>query len=331
MTSIDLGLGTIRLQQEATELSVYGTRGGSPELRDALAALHGVDPTEVVVTSGASLGLVALLAGHERSAPVLIPRPYYPGYLGMCQALGHEVRSYDARAISDPRALLADAPAGSLLLLNTPHNPTGAVVDERIIAHLVSQAPDVRVVVDRAYAGLCFTRPDDDGLTGVIPGCASVFSLSKRYAIPGARVGYVIAEASLTAEVELWHWRLAMTPAAPSQTAALAALENDQRPSLLRTLTERRSLALKLARAAGLRADAPDGGLFLWCRLCQSTDITATALLQQAEVDGVPGPAFGASHHSFRLSFAVPVEDLQEAFGRIGRCLESSINAGVVR
>lgn len=317
---IDLGLGTIRLEADGEDLAAYGPPGGLPSLRHRLAELHDCSPLEVTITAGASMGLVSALAVLPDQAPVLIPNIHYPAYRSIAASQCRQTLTYTPDELADPERLRDRLASGGTILITTPHNPTGAVLDERSIDVLAETfAPTHSVIVDRAYAGLDHSRPGDDGLRPVRPNTIAIYSLSKRYQLAGARIGYAIAKSEPLAKLEAWHWRLAMTTSVASQWLALEALKrcDDDRRDLLARLTSRRDLAVEFARTSGLRCTTPTGGLFLWCSLPTNSTLDGAGLLAACGVSGVPGPAFGGSSHEFRLSFAVPETELRAAFERI--------------
>ena len=156
----------------------YAPPAGTPALRSAIAAFHGVDPDMVVATTGASEALSILFCLAARpDAHILLPDPGYPAYEAVAGAWGLAARSYrlerDRGFAQDPDAILAHVDANTaMVIVNTPHNPSGSVMPRDTIARLATALAErgVPLLVDEVYHPLYFGPPQQSaaGLANVI-------------------------------------------------------------------------------------------------------------------------------------------------------------------
>lgn len=176
----------------------YAPPQGSHALREAIADFHGVPPESVVATTGSSEALSILLCLiAEPGANIVLPDPGYPAYAAVAQGWGLASRPYrlDRAEGFAPRAdaLLAQVDdATRLVILNTPHNPTGAVMPRVEIEALAAALAQRRIplLVDEVYHPLYFTghQPSAAG----IPNVLVISDLSKALSLPGLRTGWLI-------------------------------------------------------------------------------------------------------------------------------------------
>jgi aspartate/methionine/tyrosine aminotransferase len=190
-------LGTRRAEIGATVLS-YAPPEGAPDLREQVADFQGVDPESVIMTTGSSEALSILLCLQARlGGNVVIPDPGYPAYAAMAQAWALDVRPYRLKpeygfAQLAETALAATDGDTVAVIVNTPHNPTGAVM-ERSEIDLLAQTLGSRgipLIVDEVYHPLYF---------GIAPKSAAgidnvlvISDLSKAFSLPGLRTGWIV-------------------------------------------------------------------------------------------------------------------------------------------
>src|SRR5436190_17601110 len=191
----------------------YGDTDGSPSLRRAIAGLYGaVDPEHVQVTFGAQEALlIAFALAAEPGANVVLPDPCFPGISGLARALGLEPRRY--RLLPSRRFELAAEDVEALLdrhtrlvVINTPHNPTGAVVEPGVLMRLADAARVVaaRLLCDEVYHPLrSDLEASPPGLAmpsvvepvsaaDLVPEALVLGDLSKALSLPGLRLGWLI-------------------------------------------------------------------------------------------------------------------------------------------
>lgn len=325
-----------------TDVSAYPAADGDRDLRLRLVerereAGRAVDERWLVVTHGASAALSAsILALTSPGDHVLVPDPGYPAFLALVEAFGRRSVLYPAPAstINSVEAIFAAGPRPSLLIWNNPSNPTGAAVDQTVCARVVQWARDhaVSILSDEVYRNLVFGRAPGAIEPGSDPLVVSVNSLSKWLAIPGARIGYVVATPETAQRISMFHWRLNMSVAALEQrlAALLVGAAAEINAHVAGVIQDRRDIALELLRAGWRDLRAPDAGLFLWL------DVRATGLSGRQFADlcrtelGVlvaPGEAFGPAGAGFiRLSYgadtsivAQGAHHVAELYARLGR------------
>lgn len=315
-------------------LGGYAPVGGLTRLRRALAGKlvdrNGImaSPEEVVITSGASLGIFATLATLCRPGDrILVPDPCFPLYRLAAATLNLRAVSYPLAGRADGHqpdwAALAELiPGARMLLWNYPSNPLGAPPRTEWsprLFDLLATAPELMVLSDEVYEDLCLDGEHVSLAAGageLADRIVSLFSFSKGYGMAAWRVGYLHAPAELAARVARAQWAATMSTSTVGQHAALAALSAPptylaQRRAFLR---DNRDLAVCRLRAVGLGCDSPAGGFFAWVDIAES-GLSAPEFTQRcAEDTGVllsPGDDFGAAGRGhIRLNYAVSRERL---------------------
>ncbi|HWJ65636.1 MAG TPA: pyridoxal phosphate-dependent aminotransferase [Nocardioides sp.] len=326
----------------------YAPGPGIPALRRAIARhqqrRYGLDldpDREVVVTTGCTEAIAGALLGLvDPGDEVVVLEPYYDSYTAMIEFAGGVRRPVTLRAPDfrlDPAELEAAVSARTkLVLLNTPHNPTGRVLDADELAAVarVAQQHDLLVVTDEVYEHLTF-----DGRQHVpvatLPGMAertlTLSSAGKSWSVTGWKVGWATGPAELVAAVTGAKQWLTFTSGAPLQPAVAAALDaGDGFPAALaRDLEAQRDQLVDGLRAAGLTTYVPEGTYFA------TTDVSARgwasggdfcrALPERAGVVAIPAEVFyddpdapGAGRHLVRWAFCKRPEVIGEAVRRLG-------------
>ncbi|MGA2081081.1 MAG: pyridoxal phosphate-dependent aminotransferase [Holophaga sp.] len=316
-----------------------GTKDLLHALVEAINAQHalGIEEENVVVTHGGTGALAAyfrtiLDPGDE----VIVPEPYFLSYRPQIEWAGGQVvhvptRFEEGFEVKPEDIAAAITPRTKVLLLNSPNNPTGAVLSGATldaIADLVKER-DLLVVSDEVYDRLVFggrrhesivTRPDMLERTVVIN------SFSKTYAMTGWRIGYAFGPGWIIESMIKVVCHCTSCTSSVSQRAALAALCLD--PAVVDGMMQRfaaRSEFLYegLRRIPGFRVNQPEGTFYLFPDISQLTDDPyrfALDLLQEERVCVVPGFAFGPSgRNCVRFACTVEQDRLAEAVKRIGR------------
>jgi len=290
----------------------YTTVGGDAGVRARLAAKVVAEnripagPAEILVTNGAKQALYqALYVMADPGDAVIIFKPHWPAYVATCRLLELEPVLVDLPGeITD--ALLDSLPPARILILNNPHNPTGAVLSaaeiERIAAWL--KRSGTRAIVDESYEQLIFdgahvslAARDDWREIGIV----SIYSASQSHAMMGWRAGFAVAPAALVTAMETLQGPI--TAAAPmlSQLALAAAFESGTPHGMLADYRLRRDLVLELARGVTwLTMRRPASGPYLWADVSPLTMDTAgfsEELLARCGVAVMPGEALGAPGH----------------------------------
>lgn len=327
--------------QAAQHGATHYTHGrGELELREAFAdklarenGLVDVDPErEIVVTAGALNALAAIFqALLDPGDEALVPDPGLPNY-------GAQVLLAGGRPVPAPLDSSSGwcydldglerrvTPRTRLLVVNSPANPTGAVLPGEHLRALAefARVHDLIVVSDESYERLVYP-PAGHRSFAALPGARertiSVFSVSKSYAMTGWRIGFTVAPAALSDVLLTVQEHLIGCPCSVSQAAAVAALRG---PSTVvhRMVDEyrrRRDLVVKvLGGLAGVDLVPPAGGLYAFPRVDSLGSDPAAVIAARARVRVVAGEAFGevGSGH-VRLSFAGKTGELQVALERL--------------
>jgi aspartate/methionine/tyrosine aminotransferase len=314
----------------------YSPNAGLPELREAVARAYGPEgagPDGVSVTVGAAEALlVAMLSWVDPGDEVLVPDPGYPAYAAIARIAGATPVPYRLPASTgfqlDPGALeAAMSPRTRLLILNTPANPSGRVMDEAALRTVrdLARSRDLLVVSDEVYRDLRFGGRAPSYLD-VEDDAVVVGSLSKSASMTGWRVGWVLGPPERIRWMTVTHQYAVTCAPTHSQWAALAAFEAPARRALeawVDVLERRRDLLCELVeRRLGWRTVRPEGTFYVLVEAAPGGGSLELAmrLLERARVITIPGEAFGREAEGFlRLSFSLPEEDIREAVDRIAR------------
>jgi aspartate/methionine/tyrosine aminotransferase len=309
---------------------------GLPSLRRAVADHYGrwygldVDPARVAVTTGSSGAFVlAFLAAFEPGDRVALARPGYPAYRNILTALGCEVvelpcgaaERYQPTPERLDEAVREHGPLAGLVLAS-PANPTGTMVDDGELAalHAWCDAHDTRLISDEIYHGIVAGTRDqhcawEHGSSSVI-----VSSFSKYWGMTGWRLGWALLPEDLTGPVDALAGNLALCPPTLAQHAACDAAAARYR--------DHRALLLDRLPALGWGATAPaDGAFYLYAditdRIRASGDADAVAwcarLLADTGVALTPGTDFDAVDGAqwVRLSYATDTATLEAGLERL--------------
>ncbi|MFD3642465.1 pyridoxal phosphate-dependent aminotransferase [Streptomyces griseus] len=323
----------------------YPPGPGVPELRAAVAAhqerFYGLTwspETEVLVTTGATEAIAAsLLALLEPGDEVIAFEPYYDSYAACIALAGAQRVPLTLRApafrpdLDELRALIT--PRTRLLLLNTPHNPTGAVLTPEELSGIAALAVehDLLVVTDEVYEHLVFTGAHHPiaALPGMRGRTVSISSSGKTFSYTGWKIGWVTGDAPLVAAVRAAKQYLTFVSGGPFQYAIAEALAlpdaffTDFREGMRR----KRDLLAKGLRAAGFRVYEPEGTYFITTDISPFGDEDAgafcRALPERCGVAAVPNSVFyddpEAGRSQVRFTFCKKDEVLEEAVERLAR------------
>ena len=325
----------------------YAPGPGIPALRQAIAAHqqrhYGIelDPdSEIVVTTGCTEGIAAaLLALVDPGDEVVVLEPYYDSYTAMITFAGGVRRPVTLRAPDfrlDPDELRAAVgPRTKLILLNTPHNPTGTVLTRAELEAVAAVAieRDLVVVTDEVYEHLVFedhVHVPLATLPGMWERTLTLSSAGKSYSFTGWKVGWATGPAALVGALFAAKQWLTFTSGAPLQPAVATALDDYGTfpTGLARSLQERRDRLVAGLAEAGLTPYVPQGTYFA------TTDIShlgwsssrefCSALPERAGVVAVPMEVFyddpdaaGAGRQLVRWAFCKEAEVIDEALRRL--------------
>lgn len=319
----------------------YTPPAGLPELRQAIAesarTFYGLDwikPANVVVTASTKPAMYAsLLALVNHGDEVILPTPAWPSHNHLIELVGGKVievpmtEDFDLDVPAMKKALNSRT---KVILLNSPHNPTGTVFSKAALGDLagVLKNTAVTVMADDIYTKLVY---DED--FAPVPTCGFehlviINGFSKSQAITGWRIGYMIAHNPVAKGAAGLLSHITGNAPLPSQHAALAALENGDRPpsSTMTDLKSRRKLVDQaLKQIPGLKYKLPGGAFYFFIDLRAITNDTAQwceALLNATGVVLVPGEAFGAPGFA-RLTFTASEPILKKALSLLAAFIKN--------
>jgi aspartate aminotransferase len=328
----------------------YTDTGGIPELRAAVVAKLSAErgqtyaPDEILVSCGAKHCLFNFFqAVLEEGDEVVIPSPYWVSYPDMVSVAGGRpvfaaAEERDAFRLRPDVLARAFGAKTRALVLNSPCNPTGAVLPEarlREIAELLRQHPNVWVVTDDIYERLIYTGEPFRNLLSVAPDLRErtlvVSGVSKTYSMTGWRIGYAAGPRELVQVMKRIQDQSTSNATSFAQRGALAALEGpNDGPELMRQEFDRRRRRMMslLREIPGITCAEPEGAFYtfpgvhsLLPQLEEATSSRFCDLLLDRGVAAVPGECFGAPGH-IRLSFAVALPELEKGLARLAAFAE---------
>ncbi|HXR58331.1 MAG TPA: pyridoxal phosphate-dependent aminotransferase [Burkholderiales bacterium] len=317
--------------------SAYTPTLGLAKLREEISGfyedkfLRKVDPERIVITSGASGGLLLVLALYvDPGDEVLVPDPGYPGYRHMVRAFEGRARALKVTGATgfQPTLEMVKAAWGRRtrgLLLGSPSNPTGTLIPKKElekIARFVAARAGV-LIVDEIYQGLVYGQAPSSALD--LPGeVAIVNSFSKYFCMTGWRLGWVIAPKRRVRELEKLAQHLFICAPTIAQHAGIACFS----PSALEVYEERRAefqrrrdLLVPALERAGLEIPArPSGAFYIYAAVPGGNGRKfALELLEREGVAATPGIDFGANgtRRFVRFAYTRALAELEEAGRRI--------------
>ncbi|MGC8487610.1 MAG: pyridoxal phosphate-dependent aminotransferase [Clostridia bacterium] len=334
-------------------MTKYTAAEGTPDIRTAIADyLYRTEklryePSEVMATAGAKQAIYnALLALVNRGDGVMIPSPYWVSYPEQVQLAGGvpvivQTRPDAAYHLTAEDLERAYRPEVKGLIVNSPNNPTGAIVrpeDAPAIAEFCERH-DLFVIADEIYHRLTYGSEASSlaGLDGMRERTVVVNGVSKSYAMTGWRIGFAAGPGPVVAAMGRIQGQTTSNPASVSQAAATAALNGDDRAveAMRQRFQGRRGLMLEgLARIPGFHPVPPEGAFYILVETgplagsfegkpLRDGDVLARYLLHTCRVAVVPGSGFGVPV-AVRLSFAQSEERIREGLSRMMAVLQQS-------
>jgi aspartate/methionine/tyrosine aminotransferase len=313
---------------------VYGRVAGADGLREAIAEMHGVSAECVQIVTGASEALVVLMwLAAEPGANVILPRPGFATFSALPESLGIETRFYGIRKENnfsidvEEIKKLADART-KLVLLNSPHHPTGATVSDAEMEslHEFTSGRGIQLVNDEVYHPIYHGRETKSASR--LPHATVIHDFSKAFSLPGVRTGWMIEHDRKRRE-RYWNARAYFSVSNNTAGEMLAEIAMRKRDIVLQRTQEVASRNLE--RLDGFMAEhreivnwiRPRGGMTAFPWLVHSEN--ARPFCQAAAERGIllaPGDCFEVPSH-FRLGFAASGEEFPRALDRLGEFVKS--------
>jgi aspartate aminotransferase len=321
----------------------YTAVAGTPDVRKAIVARHKADfgtdyaVDECVFSTGGKLTLFnALQVLVDHGDEVILPVPYWVSFKDMIQYAGGVVKLVESREEENFRITAAMIEAAmtdktKAIILNTPSNPSGAVVDAADVAAIVRLAHSrgIYVLLDECYVYLNFAGEPYSGAS--VTECKEHVivcgSLSKTYAMTGWRAGFALGPKPVIAAISKLQSQSTSNAASMVQKASQAAVSGPQecgaemRADYIRL---RDRILAGFATIPGLTCTVPQGAFYVYPNVSaflgkhgiDTTTQLAAKLLSEAHVVVVPGEAFGTTEH-IRLSYAVSADVIDKGVERM--------------
>jgi aspartate/methionine/tyrosine aminotransferase len=327
------------------ELS-YSRPAGAEGLRAAIAEMQGVDVDAVQVVTGASEALLVLFwLAAEPGANVVLPQPGYPPFSALPESLGIEIRYYAVRKENGFRidleeiTQLADRNT-KLVLINSPHNPTGATISDAELdsLHEFTASRGIQLVSDEVYHPIYHPSNGGEATRSAsrLPHATVIHDFSKAFPLAGVRTGWMIEHDPKRRERYL-NARTIFSISNNTAGEMLAEIAMRHRNIVLGKTqkTATRNLRQLEDFMAGHRETLgwipPRGGVTAFPWLVSGEN--SRAFCQAAAHQGIllaPGDCWDAPSH-FRLGFAVMTDKFPHALDRLGEFVRSWSAANVVR
>jgi aspartate aminotransferase len=321
----------------------YTPTGGIRDLKQAVVERHAHDfgsnytAEECLITVGGKQAIFeAIVATINHGDEVILPVPYWVSFLDIVNYAGgkpvlletQESENFAVRAAAVEKLL---TPKTRLIVVNSPNNPSGAVVPPEEMEKLLALAVRHQLLLmsDECYCHFLYEGREPYSLGGSKnrENLLIVGSLSKTYAMTGWRVGFALGATKLLSNMLKLQSHSTSNPTSFAQKAAVEALRGPQ-DSVQRMLAEysrrRDAIVAGLREIPGLRCNVPEGAFYAYPNVAAylkkdgvaDTTVLAERLLDEAHVALVPGAAFGTEAH-VRISYATSQEQIDEGLRRL--------------
>jgi aspartate aminotransferase len=325
----------------------YTAVAGIVELRDAIRARHAADfgsdykREEVIVSVGGKHAIFnAFLALVDHGDEVIIPVPYWVSFKDIVQFAGGKcvfVQTDEAQGFRLTAEMVEKAitPRTKVILLNSPSNPSGAVISPEDMGAIIRMAAarGIWVMSDECYVYLNYSGKNFSAgsLTDCKDKLVIVGSLSKTYSMTGWRLGFTLAPAAVIKQVEKLQSQSTSNPTSIVQKAAITALNGSQ-DCVKQMATEyvqlRDRIVAGLQAIPGVKCHKPEGAFYVYPNISaflgkgeiKTASDLSRALLHKAHLVTVPGEAFGTDAH-IRLSYATTAEQIDKGLERMKKFL----------
>jgi aspartate/methionine/tyrosine aminotransferase len=308
---------------------------GIPELRYAIAThyreVYGVDvsPERVIVTMGSSPALfLVMLSLIDRDDEIVITDPHYACYPQIIRIAGgvpKRVRIYEEEGfqIDVTRIKKAISSRTRAVIINSPSNPTGVVLEPEVIRSVAELG--LYVISDEIYHGLVY-EGESHSILEFTDRAFVVNGFSKLYSMTGWRLGYLIAPEEFVRPIQKLQQNLFISPNSFVQRAGIRALEEAQlqKQEMVRVFGDRRKRMVDGLRELGFQIGyEPRGAFYVFVnakRLGYSSCELAFDILDKVHVAITPGIDFGEGGEGYlRFSYATSVESIEEGIRRLDR------------
>jgi len=325
----------------------YTAVGGTAELKDAIVQRHAADfesdyrREEAIASVGGKHGLFnAIQVLVEHGDEVILPVPYWVSFKDIVRYAGGNcvfLESDEAQGFRVTAEMIERlvTPRTKLIILNSPSNPSGAVMSAEDLTEVVRLAAQrgIWVISDECYVYLNYSgrRFSVGSLREYRDRLVIVGSLSKTYAMTGWRLGYALGPAQVISAMQKLQSQSTSNPTSFVQKAAVGALKGPQQcveDMRLEYIKLRDHVVQGLRSIAGIRCTLPEGAFYAYPNVSsffgrggvKSASDLAGKLLREAHLATVPGEGFGTRDH-IRVSYATSVTELDRGLERMRKFL----------
>jgi aspartate aminotransferase len=327
----------------------YTAVGGTAELRDAIVQRHAADfgsdykREESVASVGGKHALfnaIQILVDHGDE--VILPVPYWVSFKDIVRYAGGNcvlLESDEEQGFRVTARMIEQlmTPRTKLIILNSPSNPSGAVMSPEDLEEVLRLAHErgIWVISDECYVYLNYTGRlfSVGALREYRDRMVIVGSLSKTYAMTGWRLGYALAPAALVTAMQKLQSQSTSNPTSIVQKAAVAALKGPQQcvSDMRAEYIQLRDYVVNGLRSIdGIRCTLPEGAFYAYPNISayigrggiRSASDLAGRLLREGHVATVPGEGFGTKEH-IRVSYATSITELERGLARMRKFLEA--------
>ena len=312
-----------------------GNSEGWAPLVDLIAARYGVAPGQVATGGGCSgANFLAFAAVLEPGDEVVVERPGYDPLLGALELIGARIIRFERRredrwAIDPDRVKAAITSRTRLVVITSPHNPTGVLTPAGVIDRIVEHAAAVgaHVLVDEVYLDSVYHDPPAPAATRHEL-LLSTNSLTKSYGLAGLRVGWLLANATVARAARRVRDVVDVCGALPAERMAVVAFQRlDALVARARGIIRPNAERVKqfLSARPGIEWVPPDGGTMVFPRIpgVRDTRQLAVDLMEQHGTAVVPGAFFDAPEH-IRIAFGADAATVSAGLTALGHLLDAS-------
>ena len=326
----------------------YTPAGGTAEIKQAVVERHRIEfgtdykPSECIATVGGKHVLFNYTQALVNTGDeVIIPVPYWVTYKDIVNYAGGkcvfvETDEQEGFRLTADMVERAITPKTKIVIINSPSNPSGAVMTDEEFAKLyyITAKRNIYLLTDECYSHFLYdAKPysvasiKDSKQTVLVAG-----TVSKTYAMTGWRIGYGLAPEPIIGAMMKLQSHSTSNPTSIAQKAAIEALKGSQEsvPKMLEEYRKRRDFVIpRLRQIPGVTCSMPAGAFYAYPNLRGALDKGgiktplefADRLLKEANVAVVPGEAFGTDHH-VRISYATSMTELERGLDRIQKFVE---------
>ncbi len=315
---VDPPVKDVAIEQIRAGFNRYTQTWGIEALREACSAYYerafGTSLQNVMITSGVSGGLfLALLATVNLGDEVIFGDPYFVMYKHLVSLLGGKPVPVDTYPDFKLRASQVNkvlTPRSKILLVNSPSNPTGVVLDKTDLQELAALAKrhNLLVISDEIYEGLTYDG-ERASMAGLYDQVVVLNGFSKMAGMTGWRVGYAAGpEPIIQAMNTLQQYTFVCAPSF-AQVAAIKALELDHSEKV-KSYRRKRNLIYEGLKQAGFEVTRPGGAFYIFPKAPRGDGDTFVAKAIEQHVLVIPGSVFSEKGTHFRISFAAADETI---------------------